>query len=229
MHTCSVTSVVFDSLWPHGLYSLPGSSVHEIFQAVLRHLSRAGQCQVWRTTGSEVSKSPLSLVICWKSRIHSSKYFKRRKAHLSQLPIQLKKSEDRDCFPCGLSNINRNFKKIVTQDYFLISAVWWILTNSKEGLMLKLKLQYFTWCEELTHSKRPCCWERLRAGEEGDRGWDGWMASLTQWTWTGANSRRWWGTGKPGVLQSMGLWRVRHNLGAEQQQSKGEKSHIKQR
>ena len=60
--------------------------------------------------------------------------------------------------------------------------------HSVEGLMLKLKLQYFgTWCEELTHWKRPWCWERLRAGGEGDdRGWDGWMASLTQWTWVWA-------------------------------------------
>ena len=58
-----------------------------------------------------------------------------------------------------------------------------------------------TWCEELTHWKRPWCWERLRArGEEGDTGWDRWMASLTQWTWIWANSRRWWRTGKPGKL-----------------------------
>ena len=56
---------------------------------------------------------------------------------------------------------------------------------SLEGLMLKLKLQYLaTWCEELTHLKRPWSWERLRARGEGDnRGWDGWMASPTQWTW----------------------------------------------
>ena len=56
---------------------------------------------------------------------------------------------------------------------------------SLEGLMLKLKLQSLaTWCEELTHLKRPWCWERLKVGGEGDdRGWDGWMASPTQWTW----------------------------------------------
>ena len=48
-----------------------------------------------------------------------------------------------------------------------------------------------TWCEEPTHWKRPWCWERLRAGgEEGNRGWDGWMASLTQWTWVWTNSGR---------------------------------------
>ena len=49
-----------------------------------------------------------------------------------------------------------------------------------------------TWCEELTHWKRPWCWERLKAGEEDDRGWDGWMASLTRWTWVWASSRSWW-------------------------------------
>ena len=67
-----------------------------------------------------------------------------------------------------------------------------------------------TWFEELTHLKRPWCWEKLKVGGEGDdRGWDGWMASLTQWTWVWANSRWQWRTGKPDVLQSMGSqgWR----------------------
>ena len=59
-------------------------------------------------------------------------------------------------------------------------------------------------CKELTHWKRHWCWERLRTGEGGDRAWDGWMASLTQWTWISANPRRQWRTGKPGMLQSMG-------------------------
>ena len=69
-----------------------------------------------------------------------------------------------------------------------------------------------TWWEELTQWKTLWCWERLRAGgERGDRGWDGWMASPTQWTWVCANSGRQWKTGKPGVLQSMGLQRVRHD------------------
>ena len=75
------------------------------------------------------------------------------------------------------------------------------------------------WCEELTHWKRPWCWEKLKArGEGGTRGWDVWMASLTQWTWVWANSGRWWRTGKPGMLQFNGLQRVRHNLLTEQQQ-----------
>ena len=84
---------------------------------------------------------------------------------------------------------------------------------SLEGLMLKLKLQYLaTWCEELTHGKNPWCWERLKAGgEEDDRGWDGWMASLTWWTWVWVNSMSWWWAGRPGVLQSVGLQRVGHD------------------
>ena len=73
-----------------------------------------------------------------------------------------------------------------------------------------------TWCEELTHLKRPWCWERLRVGGEGDdRGWDGWMASPTQWTWIWVNSRSWWWIGRPDVLQSLGSQRVRHNSGTE--------------
>ena len=63
-----------------------------------------------------------------------------------------------------------------------------------------------TWCKELTHWKKPWCWERLKVGGEGDdRGWDGWMASLTQWTWVWASFKTLWWTGKVGVLQSMGL------------------------
>ena len=84
---------------------------------------------------------------------------------------------------------------------------------SLEGLMLKLKLNTSaTWYEELTHWKRPWCWERLKAGGEGDnRGWDGWMASLTRWTWVWASSGSWWRAGKPGILQAMGSQRVRHD------------------
>ena len=69
-----------------------------------------------------------------------------------------------------------------------------------------------SWCEELTHWKRPWGWERLKAGGDGDdRGWDGWMASLTWWTWVCASSGSWWWTGRPGVLQSMVSQTVRHN------------------
>ena len=76
---------------------------------------------------------------------------------------------------------------------------------SLEGLMLKLQHFGHLMQKKLTHWKRPWCWERLKVGGEGDdRGWNGWMASLIQWTWIWASSRSWWQTGKPGVFQSMG-------------------------
>ena len=83
--------------------------------------------------------------------------------------------------------------------------------------MLKVKLQYLaTWCEELTHLKRPWCWERSRAGGEGDnREWDGWMPSPTQWMWAWVDFGSWWWTGRPGVLWFMGLQRVGHDWATE--------------
>ena len=81
-----------------------------------------------------------------------------------------------------------------------------------------------TWREKPTYWKSPWCWERLRKeGEEGIRGWDGWTASLMQWTWSWADFR--WGTGKPGMLQSMRLKIVRHEWATEQQ-PQDNKSHI---
>ena len=81
----------------------------------------------------------------------------------------------------------------------------WIFTGSWNPNPLA------TWCEELTHRKRPWCWERWKAvGEGDDRGWNGWMASSTPQTWVLAISRSWWWTWKPGMLQPMGLQRFRH-------------------
>ena len=61
-----------------------------------------------------------------------------------------------------------------------------------------------TWCEELTHWKRPWCWDKLNAEGDGDnRGQDGFRALLSQWTWVWVNSLSWQWTGKPGMLQSI--------------------------
>ena len=107
------------------------------------------------------------------------------------------------------SRSNKSILKEITPEYSL------------EGLMLKMKLQYLGhlmwWPGSL---ERPSCWERLRAGERGNRGWDGWIASPTQWMWVWANSGRQWRTGRPGMLQSMGSEKVGHNLNIEQQQQK---------
>ena len=88
---------------------------------------------------------------------------------------------------------------------------------SLEGLILKLKLQYFgTSCDELTHWKWPWCWEGLGGGgEEDNRGYAGWMASPTQWTWVCVNSGSWWWTGRPGMLWFMGSQRVGHEWETE--------------
>ena len=93
----------------------------------------------------------------------------------------------------------------------------WILTGRTDA-ETEAPVLFVTWCKELTHWKSPWCWERLKEERaEGDRGWDGWMASPTQWTWSWAKSGRWWGIGRPGMPPSMGSQRVRHNLVTDEQ------------
>ena len=73
-----------------------------------------------------------------------------------------------------------------------------------------------TWCKELTHWKRPWCWEGLGAGGKGDdRGWDVWVASPARWAWVWVNSGSWWWTGRPDVLRLMGLQGVGHDWATE--------------
>ena len=99
-------------------------------------------------------------------------------------------------------------------------------TSSYKRSSWPFELSYWCWgwnsntlttsCEELTHWKRPWCWEGLGAGgEENDRGWDGWMASPTWCTWVWVNSGSWWWRGKPGVLRFMGSQRVGHDWATE--------------
>ena len=111
--------------------------------------------------------------------------------------------EDSLRVPWTARSSNQSILKEISPEYSLEYWSW----NSKT---------LATWCGELTHLKRPWCWERLKAeGEGDDRGWDGWMASLTQWTWVWVSSRSWWWTGKPGMLQSMGSQRVGHGYVTE--------------
>ena len=94
--------------------------------------------------------------------------------------------------PWTAKRSNQSILKEINSEYSLEEQCW-----SWSSILLA------TWYEELTHWKRPWCWERLKTGGEGDdRGWDGWMASPTQWTWVWADSRRWWRTGKSGVLHA---------------------------
>ena len=118
----------------------------------------------------------------------------------------------------------------------------WIARRSNQSILKEISpgcsLKDWCWswnsntlatsCEELTHWKKPWCWEGCQQGMyssgpkiskpegEGDgRGWDGWMASLTQWTWVWVNSGSWWWTGRPGVLWFMGSQRVGHDWATE--------------
>ena len=104
------------------------------------------------------------------------------------------------CFWTMVLEKNQSILKEINPEYSL------------EGLMLKLKLQYFGHLIRRGDSLEiPWCWERLKMGEEGDdRGWDGWMASLTRWTWVWASSETWWWTGRPGMQLTMGSQRVGH-------------------
>ena len=93
------------------------------------------------------------------------------------------------------SILKKSFLNIHWKDW------WWSWSSSTLA----------TWCEQLTHWKRSWCWERLEAGGEGDdRGWDGWMASLTWWTWVWASFGSWRWTGRPGMMQSLGSQRIGH-------------------
>ena len=102
----------------------------------------------------------------------------------------------------------------------------WTARRSNQSILKEISpgILWKEWCyswnsstlatswEELTHWKRSWCWEGLGAGGEGDdRGWDGWMASLTRWKWVWVNSGSWWWTGRPGVLRFIGLQRVGHD------------------
>ena len=93
---------------------------------------------------------------------------------------------------------------------------------SLAGLLLKLMLQYFGHLKGRTDSlENTLMLEKIDGRRREDRGWDGWMASPTQWTWVWANSRRWWKTGRTGMLQSKGSKRVGHDWATEQQWVEG--------
>ena len=108
-------------------------------------------------------------------------------------------------FPWTARISNQSILKEISPEYSLV------------GLMLKLKLQYFDHLMRRSDSfEKPLILGKMKAGgERDDRGWDGWMASLTQWTWLWVKSGSCWWTGRPGVLHSMGSQRVRQDWTTE--------------
>ena len=119
-------------------------------------------------------------------------------------------------------------RKLSTKELMLLNCgrvmrIPWTAKRSNQSILKEISPEYYwkewcwswssntlaTWCKELTHWKRPWRWERLEAGGGGDdRGWDGWMASPTQYTWVWVNSGSWWWTGRPDVLWFMGSQRA---------------------
>ena len=153
----------------------------------------------WWQVSSKRQKMARWWVLSWWRGMGKGSEMQKHKAHLETKSGRYKQLRGRRSNQSILKEINLN-----------IHWKYWCWRSNTLG----------TWCEQPPHCKRPWCWERLRAREGGDRGWDGWMASPTQWTWLWANSERWWRTGKPGMLQSVGLQRVGHDLATEQQQMK---------
>ena len=117
--------------------------------------------------------------------------------------VVLEKTLER--IPWTTRNSNQSNLKEINPEYSLEGLSWSWSSNTLA-----------TWCRELTYLKRPWCWERLGAGGEGDdRGWDSWMVSPTQWTWVWVDSGSWCWTGRPGMLQFMGLQRVGYDWATE--------------
>ena len=124
-------------------------------------------------------------------------------------------------FPDGSVKYQLQWRVIQVLDPTMCS---WEIERTSQNWPTDFQITVNYWCwswnsstlatswEKLTHWKRLWCWEGLGARGEGDnRGWDGWIASLTRWTWVWVNSGSWWWTGRPGVLRFMGLQRVGHD------------------
>ena len=176
-------SVVSDSLRPHGLYSSWNSLGQNIGVGSPSLLQG-----IFPTQGSNPGLPHCRRILYHLSHKGSPKKTEGQRINAFKLWCWRRLLR----LPWTAKRSNQLILKEINPEYSL------------EGVMLKLKLQYFG-----HQMRRPWCWERLKAGGEGDdRGWDGWMASSTWWTWVWASSRSWWRTGKPGVLQSLGSQRV---------------------
>ena len=121
-------------------------------------------------------------------------------SHTSKVMLKILQARPQQYVNHELPDVQAGFRKgRGTRDQ--IANIRWIMEKAREFQK--------NW-------KKLWCWERLGAGGVGDDwGWDGWMASRTQWTWVWVNSGRWWWTGRPGVLWFMWLQSVRHDWATE--------------
>ena len=206
-----------DSLWPHGLQParLPCPS--------LSPGACSNSCPLSQWCHPAISSSVISFSSCLQSFTVSGSFLMIHLFTSGGQSIGVSASalvflvNIQDWFPSGWTGWFSLPSKGLSRVFSNQSILKEIIPGcSLEGLMLKLKLQYFGHLMRRADSlKRPWRWERLKAGGGDDRGWDGWMASLTQWTRVWVSSGSWWWTGKPRMLQSMGLQRVGHDWATE--------------
>ena len=165
----------------------------------------ASSFRIWNSS-TGIPSSPLALFVVMLSKAHLTSHSRMSGSRWVITPLWLS----------WLWRSFLNSSSVYSCYLFLISSA--SVRRSVLGVLWKEwcwswnSSTLATSCEELTHWTRLWCWEGLGAGGEGDnRGWDGWMASLTRWTWVWVNSGSWWWTGRPGVLQYMGSQRVGHD------------------
>ena len=197
--------------------SLPGSSIHGIFHTRVLEWVAISFSKAWKWKVKVKLLSPVWLLVTpWTAAYQArpSMGFSRQE-YWSGLPLPSPKKAE--CWGIDSFELwcwrrllrvlwtarrsNQSFLKEISSEYSL------------EGLMFKLNLQYFGHLMWRTDSfEKTLMLGKIEGRRRGDdRGWDSWMASLTQWTWIWVNSGSWWWTGRPGVLQSMGLQRVRND------------------
>ena len=203
--------VVADFLFLGSKITVDGDCSHEIRRQLL--LGRKAMTNLESVLKSEDVTFPTKVCIV-KPRVFPVVMYRYESWQLTRLSPELMLSNSGVSEESWESLGKQRDQTSQSQRKSILNALWkdWCWSWSSNALA--------TWYEQLTHWKRPGGWERLNAeGEESGRGLDHWMASPIQRTWIWANSGRWWGTWKPGMLQSMGSWRVRHNLVTEQQQN----------
>ena len=215
-------SVMSSCLWPHGLQHARLPCHHQLLELAQTHVHQVGDA----IPPSHLLSSPFLLPPIFPSiRVFPmSQFFLPggqsigSSASTSALPMNIQ-----DWSTLGWTSwislqskgLSRDFSSTTVQQhpFFGLNIYWkdWCWSWSSNTMA--------TWCEQPTHWKKTLVLGKMEGRRRrGNKGWYSWMASLIPWTWTWAPSRRWWGTKKPGELQSMGSQRVENDLVTEQQQ-----------
>ena len=156
-------------------------------------------------------------LLCWQRSIESRQWSSQWSCMIVRAGLS-RRQNTKELIPSNCGAGEGSWESLAQQDQIKLKGSQpWILIGRTDAWA---ETPVF-WSSDVNSQligKLPTSGEERAEGEEGVRGWNGWMASLRQWTWTWANFGRWWGTQSPGVLQSMESQRVRHDWATEQQQ-----------